>query len=164
MQWISEQSFFRDILSTGKHFVQADERSEGSGLRRLVFDASELCTKAFFGLLQNLMRWSGDSSCYYVVIDPDPINYYWLNFQKYPSVEVSVDDHNRDYLSVLDEDPGGSPADAIGINWDDYVIFPRSKKWFIRGRRDDVANQGGHIWIPPEWRDKITKLYPYLSL
>ena len=164
MRWITNELSFSDVLSTAKSYTQLNEHPQDSRLRLLFFDSSRLCTRTFLDLLQTLMKWSEDGSSCYVVTSPDPLKYYWTEFKKYPSIEVNIDDLASVYLSTLDEDPGGSPADAIGINWSEYVIFPPSKTWFIRGRRDNITNRGGHLWIPSEWVTRLMDEYNYLSL
>src|SRR5881397_666685 len=126
MRWIGEEKVFADVLSYASEIAKIEARSQPRKLTRLIFDSSELCTRVFLGLLQTLMRASGDGVSYYIVLNPDPIKYFVACFKKYPLLEIRVDDPPEDYLAALNEDPGGSPADAGGINWSEYVILPPS--------------------------------------
>jgi hypothetical protein len=107
------------------------------------------------------MRWNRDDIAYYIVLDPDPISYFAAEFNKYPVLEIRSNDSCEAYLAALNEDPGGSPADAIGINWNEYGLIPPSVNWLIWGRRDDDQNEGGQLWIPPDWTQAVMDLYPY---
>ena len=161
MQWITEEKVFAIVLSDIHETIRIDARLDSKKWDRLMFDSLELCTRPFVGLLQSLMHWSGDEIAYYIVLNPDPIRYFAAEFKKYPLLEIRRDDSCEAYLAALNEDPGGSPADAVGINWDEYGILPPSVKWLIRGFRDDGQNEGGQLWIPREWTQAVMDLYPY---
>jgi hypothetical protein len=107
------------------------------------------------------MRWSADEVSHYIVLDPDPIVYFAHEFKKYPLLEIRQDDSCEAYLAVLSEDAGGSPADAIGINWSQYSVLPPSAKWFITAVRDDDRNEGASLWILRAWRQQVLDFYLY---
>ena len=163
MQWINDERIFEDTLSLASECVRIDETLHPVTFCRFIFDPIELCTRPFFALLKNLMNWSGDNSCYYLVLDPDPRTYFNFHFKKFPLVEIRKDELATDYFAALAEDPGDSPADAIGTNWMEYLIVPRSRKWFVRGRRDD-DDDGGHLCVPPGWSDRVSEAYRYARL
>jgi len=100
------------------------------------------------------MALSGDPNAAYVVLDPDPIQYFHRHFKKYPALEIANGDTADDYIHALNEDPGGSPADAVGTNCWEWVIVPPSIKWFIHALRDS-DDGGGHLWMPRDWAEQI---------
>ena len=160
MRWITEENVFTSVLSETNEAIRIDARIDLRKRNRLVFDSWELCTDVFLGLLQGLMRLSGDGIAYYIVRNPDPVQYFVKELNRYPLLEIRVDDSCEAYLAALNEDPGGSPADAVGINWTEYALLPPSMKWFVRGLRD---NDKGQLWIPREWTQTVMDLYPYAS-
>jgi hypothetical protein len=160
MRWISEQKFFEGILSNARENANWDTQEDGAAWSQLVFDSSELLTCEFLNLLAKLMDWSGDKISYYIVLDPDPVQYFAHHFKKYPLLEIRQDDSCEAYLAALNEDPGGSPADAVGINWNRYSLLPPSGKWFISAARDDDRNEGARLWIPHEWIRQVIDFYP----
>jgi hypothetical protein len=63
------------------------------------------------------------------------------------------------YIAAMNEDPGGSPSDAVGTNWWECVIVPPSLRWFIHTLRSSESDSG-HLWVPPEWEKQIGEAYP----
>src|SRR5271165_2726834 len=124
MRWVEERDIFDKVLVDARACVRVDEGQRVEQLGRLVFDSSELRTRAFFALLCALAQWSGDRIMYYLVLTPDPVSYFLHHFGKYPLLEIQANGSPEEYLTVLNEDPGGSPADAVGINWSQYIILP----------------------------------------
>jgi hypothetical protein len=161
MRWLAEESAFQELLLEAKTLVFIDSGREPTVLQRLVFDDAQLCTADFANLLQSLMRLSGGSRAYYLVLRPDPIHYFHEHFKKYPLLQIDRDDSAKTYLAALNEDPGGSPADAVGINWSAAVIFPPGTNWFIHLVRSATDN-GGHLWVPRDWTEKIVDGHRYL--
>ena len=160
MRWITQSDQFNALFVEAKRCAEADESGPDDKLARLVFDSSELCTVAFASLLQMLLRLGQDSMCYYLVLSPEPVTYFKENFKKYPLIEIHAMDSAEEYLRALNEDPGDSPADAIGINWSEYAVVAPSRKWFVRAIRDDWNNTGGHLFVPSEWADEVAEAYP----
>jgi hypothetical protein len=161
MRWVMEEAEFRKIFLEARTCVYIDSGRESSRLQRLIFDDAMTCTFAFAELLQNLMEWSGIETCNYVVLDPDPVHYFYRLFKKYPAFEVALGDSPQSYIQFLNQDPGGSPADAVGTNCWAWVVAPPAIGWFVHALRSDMDN-GGHLWIPNDWRAKILGLYPSL--
>jgi len=163
MRWITSESEFQELFSIARDSINSEQHSADHESRLLHYDSSELRTTKFFQLLENLMRWSKDTKCYYIVLDPDPVTYHWKEFQRYPAFEVASGNSATDYLKALSQDPGGSPADAVGTNWFEYMILVPSRRWFIHAFRDDATDLGGRLIIPHEWIGKVSELYPYVS-
>ena len=82
-----------------------------------------------------------------MVLKPDPIWYFHRHFLKYPIFSFDINNASAGYLSLLNEDPGESPSDAVGINCYEWVILPASHRWFVHCMRDS-GDKGGHLWIP----------------
>jgi hypothetical protein len=162
MRWIVEKEEGEGILRDARVCAAYDDKQQGaSKLERFTFDCVEFQTKAFLEFLRTLMGRGGDKRFYYVVLDPEPESYFFANFGKYPMVELSIDDPGDVYVKALNENPGNSPADALGTNWYEYVIFAPSRKWFVRGKRDARSGEGGHLWVATDWAKWVRGIYPF---
>src|SRR5712691_47875 len=158
MRWVKDIEEARTILREARERASMHERN--AEFKRLTFDCVEFHSRRFLEFLRKLMEWSGDASFHYAVLDPDPINYFFTHFHKYPLVEITSSDSGDVYIAALTEDPGQSPADAIGTNWSEYVILPPSNKWFIHTLRDAQSGEGGHLWVPIDWSNRAKEIYP----
>ena len=163
MRWIIEKDDFEAIRLGAATCKYVDSGRLSTSLQRWIFDDADICTPEFGALLQDLMRFSGDSHYNYVVLNPDPLYYFFHHFHKYPAIEIELGELPKTYLAALSEDPGGSPADAIGVNWWECVIVPPSARWFVHALRDDL-DRGGHLWIPPEWSQRVLASFSYLRV
>ena len=161
MRWIEETTEFENVLKSAYTCVYIDSGRETTSLKRLTFDDANMLTQPFRELLTVLMERSADDKVTYVVLRPDPVYYFHHFFQKFPVVEIKNDDPPREYSRILNENPGNSPADAIGINWSEVVIAPASNKWFVHAFLDS-GDRGGHLWIPEPWMKSISTEYPFL--
>jgi hypothetical protein len=162
MRWVVQESEFTEIFLRSRTCVYIDSGREPTPLIRLTFDDAGIRTEEFANLLQKLMECSRDPNAHYAVLEPDPVHYFYRQFKKYPVAEIAFNDSSDAYLSFLNEDPGGSPADAIGINWSACVVVPPSLKWFVHALRS-AEDDSGHLWIPPDWVDETRALYPFLA-
>jgi hypothetical protein len=159
MRWIVHETEFKEIFLRARTGVYIDSGREATVLRRFTFDDAAICTDKFGDFLQELMELSGDQTAHCIVLDPDPVHYFYPQFHKYPVLEIALGDSTDTYIAGLNEDPGGSPIDAIGTYWWAFVIVPPSLKWFVHALRSDMDN-GGHLWMPSEWVDRVRKFYP----
>ena len=160
-RWIEEKAEFENVMKCAYTCVYIDSGRETTLLRRLTFDDANILTQPFRQLLTGLMERSAFDKVTYAVLRPDPVHYFRRFFHKFPVVEVKNDDPPEEYLRILNEDPGNSPADAIGINWLEAVIAPASNKWFVHALRDS-GDRGGHLWIPEPWMKSISTEFPFL--
>ena len=160
MRWITDKAFFEEILTKAQACDTADASGKSDSMDLLRFESMELLTRAFFGLIQSLMVRSNDDTSYYLILDPDPIDYFAMTFAKYPLVELKIDDSADEYIAAFNADIGDSPANALGTNWWKYVVVPESKRWFIVGARDFSTDTGGHIWCPRGWSQWVKEEYP----
>ncbi|HWH60182.1 MAG TPA: hypothetical protein VN682_21320 [Terriglobales bacterium] len=163
MRWITDEAEFREIFLRARTCVYIDSGREPTALKRLDFLDVSICRHEFANLLQTLMERSGEAMTHYVVLDPDPVHYFHRHFKKYPALEIEQGDSSGAYLSLLNEDPGDSPADAVGTNWWACVVVPPSIHWFAHTLRSD-KDDSGHLWIPSAWVDQVREVYPFLNL
>jgi hypothetical protein len=101
-----------------------------------IIDFDQLWSEEFFDDAQRLTKRAGDESFTFVVLRPDPDNYYHAEFGKFPLVRFSNADPAQGYLDELHQDPGDSPADAIAYNSEVVLVFPASARWAIYGDRN----------------------------
>ena len=116
MRWVSSQREFEHVRLEANSCKYVDSRRYATDLQLLTFDDACLLTSDFGLLVQFLLSLSGDRYADYVVLVPDPIWYFHRHFGKYPAVRIDAGDSAEEYLASLNEDPGSSPADAIGTN------------------------------------------------
>ena len=154
MRWILDKADFETVRLRARTGKYIDSGRKATSLQRWIFDDAYSCTHEGANLVQQLMALSGDPNAAYVVLDPDPIQYFHRHFKKYPALEIANGDTADDYIHALNEDPGGSPADAVGTNCWEWVIVPPSIKWFIHALRDS-DDGGGHLWMPRDWAEQI---------
>lgn len=162
MQWINSDKEFKRARLEANTCKYIDSRRYPSELQPWAFQDGCLSTLDFGRLIQDLLALSRDPYVVYIVLIPDPIWYFHHHFGKYPAVRIEAGDSAETYLASLNEDPGNSPADAIGTNWWEAVIVPPSRVWFVHALRDS-DNDGGHLWIPEEWASKVLARFPYLT-
>jgi hypothetical protein len=161
VRWIVEDKEFQSIFLDAQVCVFIDSRREQTSLICLNFGDLETQMGSFVPLMHKMMAWAGDTSAYYVLLRPDPIQYFHRHFHKYPAFEITLDDTAKTYLAVLNEDPGGSPADAVGTNWSTCVIAPPSRKWFVHVMRASTDDTG-HLWVPKDWVQPLIEYHPGL--
>jgi len=162
MPWLTDKNRFEEVILEARTCVYTDSGRLPTSLRKLTFDDAEICTEQFADLLQHLMKWSDDRSCFYTVLTPDPVYYFHRLFGKYPVVEVNRGISSAAYLKDLNEGPPESPADAVGTIWSECVILTTSARWFIHALRSD-RDDGAHLWIPAGWVEKVEAIYPYAT-
>jgi hypothetical protein len=104
---------------------------------RFVGDFDLLFSRAFFEALHSALRGTGDADYWVVCLSPDPWEYYYRHFRLFPICSFKPKDDPSSILKALESDPGGSPADAIGVRGDTLVLFSTGLRWFVSGTRDD---------------------------
>lgn len=162
-EWISDGEQFTELFLQCMTCVFIDNGREPTSLVRLSFDDAGICTRKFAALLQKLLEYSGDQSCFYVVLRPDPIHYFHRLFGKYPALEIPRGMPSEEYLASLNKGPAQSPADAIGTNYAERVIAPPSLGWFAHSYQSS-EDTDGHLWMPSEWVDRVAADYPFTSV
>jgi hypothetical protein len=113
----------------------------------LYFDPIDIATQKFFDLVQTLLAFEGRSDFATLILKPDPLNYFHHHFGKYPG-----------FFHFMMQDPGDSPADALGVNHEHYVLLPVVGDWIAFGDRSwDV----GVFYGPPDIMECARNFYPF---
>jgi hypothetical protein len=95
------------------------------------------------------------------VLDPNPVEYFYKEFNYYNWMKLPVNLSPDEYLDVLELGPEESPADAVLYNSYTVIWLPPSMKWAIWGERSygvcvlgiqDVNNGTGLLQILKTWR------------
>jgi hypothetical protein len=162
MSWITNDKVAKQLLLEAATCKYIDSRRLTTLLVCLSFDDAFICTDGFAELLQRILRWSNDHEAHYMVLKPDPVWYFHKHFSKYPIVAIRSGETTEEYLASLHQDPGGSPADAVGTNCYEWVILPTSHQWFVHCLRDS-SDKGGHLWIPQSWLEQTKDAFPWLT-
>jgi len=161
MRWIVGDKEFQSIFLDAQDCIFIDSYRTSTSLTCLVFGDLEILTGFFVSLLHKMMDWAGDTNAFYLLLRPDPVESFHRHFHKYPALEITRDDTEKTYLAALNEDPGGSPGDAVGTTWWTCVIAPPSRKWFVHVMRADTDDTG-HLWVPKEWVQRLIEYHPGL--
>jgi hypothetical protein len=162
MRWVTDLERAKQILLQAGTCKLVDNRRVATSLQCISFDDAGTCTTEFGAFLHRLMQLSADEMCHYVVLDPDPKHYFLHHFKKYPIIEIRSEDTLDQYIASLNEDPGGSPPDAIGTNCYEWLIIPQSHLWFVHCLRSN-NDSGGHLWLPERWIEDARAAYPWLT-
>lgn len=72
----------------------------------LFFEFGLFFTNRFFECLKRFVKVTHEAAASFAVVDPDPVDYFYKEFKKYPVIRLSTDDSAQDYLRWLSEDPG----------------------------------------------------------
>lgn len=162
MRWIVASKEFETIFLDAQDCVFVDSCRTPTNLVCLNFGDLEILTRFFLSLLHKIMDRAGDTNAFYTVLRPDPVESFHRHFHKYPAFEITRHDSEETYLAALNEDPGGSPGDALGTTWWTCVIQPPSKRWFVHVMRADTDDTG-HLWVPKEWVQPLTQYHSGLK-
>jgi hypothetical protein len=101
MEWLQDDEQFEKLFLECMTCVFIDNGQKPTSLVKLSFDDAGIGTRAFSSLVQKLMEWSGDQSCFYLVLRPDPVHYFHRLFGKYPAVEIKSGIAPEEYLAIL---------------------------------------------------------------
>ena len=128
-----------------------------------IIDGDEIWSVEFFLHAQRLTKAMGNEHLFLAVLDPDPETYYYAHFKKYPVFKFGLTDSEGSYLRAIDEDPGGSPADAIAYNSAVVLVYPDDFDWVLYGDR-----RGMELGVLAAMNEKalraITFIYPSSKL
>jgi hypothetical protein len=101
-----------------------------------VIDFDEVWSETFFRDVQSLTATAGDKFFTFAVLRPDPEDYYYRHFSKFPLLQFSTADPVDRYITSLHDDPGESPADAIAYHSETILVYPVSSRWAVYGDRN----------------------------
>lgn len=100
---------------------------------------------------------SGDDSCFMLVTDPDPVDYFKREFDWFGCLDVPAKIKGDEYWSLLSDHPWGEAADSMLANSEKLVWVPRSRSWAIWGARESglvvlaKRNKHGISWNDASW-------------
>ncbi|ANB77277.1 hypothetical protein AYM40_34885 [Paraburkholderia phytofirmans OLGA172] len=126
----------------------------------LYFDPFDIVTPRLFGLVQTLLAIKGTTDFATVILKPDPFKYFHYHFGKYPGFVYGRDNTYVEFFDLMMQDPGDSPADALGVNYDHFVIMPMEGDWIAFG---DHPWDTGVSYGPPDIMACARKIYPYFG-
>ncbi len=162
MHWVEDESMFAVAYQRALDCASTDSGRLPTSLKKLLFNDVDLCSRAFANFVQSLLTWSEDDACSFVVLRPDPEYYFHHFFKRYPVVEVERGMSADEFIAMLNEGPPESRPDALGIIYSEYVVVPPSMRWFVHALRS-AGDDGGHLWVPSEWLERIAAVYPYAT-
>ncbi|MGU7813165.1 hypothetical protein [Burkholderia sp. AW49-1] len=124
----------------------------------LFFDSSDLQSQKFFELIRHLLALKGTKDFATLVLKPDPFGYFHFHFGKYPGFIHRAHNTDDEFLWFMWEDPGDSPADALGVNSQQYAVLPLPGDWVMFGDRSwDI----GVLYGPPDIMECAKLFYPF---
>jgi hypothetical protein len=126
----------------------------------LYFDSVDLQTQKFFELIQHLLASEGTTDFATLVLKPDPFGYFNFHFGKFPGFIHRARNTDDEFFEFLMEDPGGSLADALGVNSEHYVLLPLPGDWIVFGDRSWGI---GVLYGPPDIMDRAKNFYPFFK-
>jgi hypothetical protein len=162
-KWLKDDKRFDELFLRCMTCVFIDSGRKPTSLVRISFDDAEICTPKFAFLVQNLMQWSGDDDCYYVVLRPDPVLHFHRIFGEYPAVELAKNMGPSEYLAALNSGPTKAPSEAIGSIYRERVIVPPSMNWFVHSFVSS-EDTDGHLWLQESWLRQAMALYPFAKV
>lgn len=141
MNYLTDSNIFRQHQAIIESLVIRDRRLPEQVLKKPLshftfIDADGILLRSFFERIKSFLSKIGGKRCYLMVIEPDPVSYFFENFRKYPVIEMSIDDTADEYLRIIQEDPGDSPADAVAYNGRILLLYSDSAKWIVYADRD----------------------------
>jgi hypothetical protein len=102
-----------------------------------LFEEMLVFSRFFDGIQSALFRLAGGVPVYFASLEPDPVRYFFAHFGKYPLVRYDEQPVDGDaFRKPLNEDPGGSPADAIASRTDRFAMFPADLRWLLFADRN----------------------------
>jgi hypothetical protein len=156
IDFIHERSEFTLLWARATGCVQMLRGKPSTDL--LYFDSIDLQTQKFFELIRHLLALRGATDFATLVLKPDPFSYFNFHFGKYPGFIHRAGNTDDQFFDFLWEDPGDSPADALGVNSEYYAVLPLPGDWIAFGDRSWGT---GVLYGPPEIMECARKFYPF---
>jgi hypothetical protein len=103
-----------DKVRTGRQFPQKMVSDDYA--YSCLFDFETIFSKDFFDVIKEILKEKANDCFYVIVAEPDPLNYFFKNFNKLPVISITSTMVFQEYVEILNSDPGGSPADALIFN------------------------------------------------
>lgn len=90
----------------------------------------------FWNTLKKLAIQTKDDFVLTAVLKPNPVKYFYKEFNYYNWIKLPVNLSADEYYEILEVGPEESPADAVVYNSYTVVWLSPSMKWAIWGERD----------------------------
>lgn len=104
------------------------------------FGFYRIFTKDFFDKISDFIRRCDDDVFWVSAVDPDPEQYFFKYFLHYGAIECETNGSSEEYIYLLNQDPGNSPADSLVHNSNILIACSPGADWFIWGEREfDIA-------------------------
>lgn len=91
----------------------------------------------FWNLICRLAKENRDERITLSVLDPDPVEYFFKEFDEYGAFELTRDDSGDVYFEELSAHPNRSSADSLLHNSEVLVWLGTSERWLIWGERSN---------------------------
>lgn len=139
--FIESETDFNTIIKRMTRIFQLDRRLpeqvfKGEYDNFNIIDFGLMMNSSFWNILQACARLAGDSKISMLLCKPDPVNYYFKNFNRYGALNFDISATSVDYSEALRAEPPGSPADAFETNSFVWTWCGDSMKWGFYGVRE----------------------------
>jgi hypothetical protein len=124
----------------------------------LYFDPFDIATPRFFEFIRTLLTLKGTTDFATVILKPNPFKYFHHHFGKYPGFIHGRVNTYVEFFDFMMQDPGGSLADALGVNHEHYVLLPIHGDWIAFG---DRSWEVGVFYGPPDIMECARNFYPF---
>ena len=158
MSWVTDIEEAEELILQAGTCRSIDNRRVATSMRCMSFCDVATFTKEFGALIHRLMQLSSDEVCHYAVLDPHPKHFFLRLFNKYPVIELHLENMPDQYTASLNESPGENSVDALNTLCDEWVLIPNSHNWFVHCRRSSEQSSG-HLWLPERWIQDAQNAY-----
>ena len=139
MSFTGSKELFLEEFEKVKSIIDIEKELPDQVFRKshsafLIIDFDEIFLPNFFRKIRTFLTSVGEREFSLLSIDPHPEAYFHRHFHKYPLIKFSIENTEDDFISMLDEDPGDSPADSVSVRTDRLVVY--SDNFFIYGGRE----------------------------
>lgn len=140
-RFVTRQNEFAAAMESLGTVLRLDATFPAAVLNRVpagfaLFSDTLVFTGSFDEILEGLSRVSDGLPMFFASLSPDPVGYFFEHFGKYPLIRFDERVDGDEFRKPLNEDPGGSPADALIVRTERFAIFPRDLDWIIYADRD----------------------------
>jgi len=87
-------------------------------------DSGWVRADAFYDLMLDFSRDLSVDKLVFLMVDPNPSEYYFHHFRRYGAIVFDANDTGADVIHLLAESPPKSPADAMTHIVDEFAVFP----------------------------------------
>jgi hypothetical protein len=117
------------VFDVGVSFLDQPFRADVGEF--FLFPYEFVAGERFWPTLVDLAELHSDSEIEVMVLSPDPIEYFYREFEYYSAFVISTESASADYWAALSEGPPGWEADALAYRAERWVIVGPSASWGI---------------------------------